>query len=480
MAFIKLVSPSGWDFDRPSHVPIKLSSRGLVGHDRREFLKSASHEFANLVDTLAEELRRHDGDYEPVHGVALGATEAYGPNRNGDGFKEAVCRRSHPTFVKHARHYRNHKNKPPGNKAYGHVKASAYNDAMRRVELVTYLYKSAAAAERHGGYVADLELEKLARGEDIPTSMSARVPHDECSWCKNKARVREEYCTAEKCAAGGLADHMSHVVKVGGDLHHLHADNPEADWFDNSTVARGADRIAWGASADYLTKAASANGFVGLDGHKVVEAMGISAPLAVLMEATDPEAPRVKLAYALAALEAGPRAGDGVLLAFHEGVRGPAPEPPAPEKLAACLAALADEGCVLPLREFARLSGRGAEAAAASSLLPRVFTKSSSEALAAGHRGWPEQPDAASRAWAARCKEGYSLDAEQVERRSVLASLRGLSPLRPLVKSAGDSAGRPLAEAYASYQLAALERAARRDADFALTAVFSAYQNQSQ
>ena len=60
----------------------------------------------------------------------------------------------------------------------GQVKSSAYNDDMRRVELISFLYANKEAAERHGGAVADLELEKLAKDEDIPVSMSCRVPHD--------------------------------------------------------------------------------------------------------------------------------------------------------------------------------------------------------------------------------------------------------------------------------------------------------------
>ena len=31
MAHLKYISPAGWDFDRPIAVPIKASSRGLIG-----------------------------------------------------------------------------------------------------------------------------------------------------------------------------------------------------------------------------------------------------------------------------------------------------------------------------------------------------------------------------------------------------------------------------------------------------------------
>ena len=92
--------------DRPIVQRVKVSSRGLRGSDRSEFLKTASHEFVELIDRT-----KVAKDEEPIHLIALGASEAYGPNRNGDGFKEATCQKYHGTFKKYARWYRNHKNK---------------------------------------------------------------------------------------------------------------------------------------------------------------------------------------------------------------------------------------------------------------------------------------------------------------------------------------------------------------------------------
>ena len=174
MSMIKIVDPRGWEWDRPIVQRVKISSRGLRGADRAEFLKTASHEFVDLIDKtkLAK-------DEEPVHLIALGASECWGSNRNGDGFKEAACKKYHGTFVKYARWYRNHANKNP-KKSYGYIKASAYNNPMRRVELLAMLNRTKEAAERNGGLVADQEMEKISRGEDIPVSMACRVPHDVC------------------------------------------------------------------------------------------------------------------------------------------------------------------------------------------------------------------------------------------------------------------------------------------------------------
>ncbi len=76
MAIIKLVSPSGWDFEQRIIEPIKVSSRGLIGNDRQEFLKRASHSFLPALDSV-----KFAKDEVPVHLIALGASEAYGPNR---------------------------------------------------------------------------------------------------------------------------------------------------------------------------------------------------------------------------------------------------------------------------------------------------------------------------------------------------------------------------------------------------------------
>jgi hypothetical protein len=41
MAMVKIISPSGWDFDAPIASTIKIASRGLTGADRSDFVKRA-------------------------------------------------------------------------------------------------------------------------------------------------------------------------------------------------------------------------------------------------------------------------------------------------------------------------------------------------------------------------------------------------------------------------------------------------------
>lgn len=71
-----------------------------------------------------------------LHVIAVGAYEGTGINRNGDFFREQECIRNHPYFVRAGRAVnRHHKNKPTDPK-YGDIKASAYNEAMKRIELI--------------------------------------------------------------------------------------------------------------------------------------------------------------------------------------------------------------------------------------------------------------------------------------------------------------------------------------------------------
>jgi hypothetical protein len=491
MALIKFVSPSGWDFDQRILEPIKVSSRGLIGADRSEFLKRASHAFLPSLDNI-----KFAKDEVPVHLIALGASEAYGPNRNGDGFKEATCRQHHDTFVKFAKFFRNHKNKAErGDPFFGVVKASAYNEDMRRVELLCALNAEKSAVDRNGGFVADTELEKIARGEDMPVSMACRVPHDVCSFCKHAARNRDEYCTTEKCAAGGCRENLTRLVKVAGDLHHLHVDNPNPTWFDISRVFRPADRIAYGAKADYLTKAASDQGIFEFQDY-IKMAEHSTAPLDVILYQSgqhgfwsEKHAAQIRLGYGLAALEKINGAGDATT---YRAVATPAFPV---EKLAAfgtvqCdtqLAALADRKIILNLRDYARLSGREANVKSAASILPGIYTRMTNDEslplrVESGACAFIEKTaNGSSRMLAATLTAEHSLSQAAVMDRSFLSCIREQPAPAIIVyeKSAScDDVAEGLAKDYAMYKLASLWRLAAADADFPLTVKLSLRQNQ--
>ena len=241
--FIKVVDNSSWDFPEPKSELIKIASNGLIGEDRRSFVKRAG---ASLLDKV-DEIDFKPGEI-PVHLIAVGATEAYGPNRNGDGFSKKACKDFHKYFVKDAKFYRNHKNTDPS-KSYGIVKASAYNEKMDRIELIVALNGDEKAAKANGGLVADKEMEKLASGKDVSVSMACRVPYDVCSYCGNKAVTRDDYCddveNGGHCKAGGLKHNMCKTASVDGKIVRLYADNTKPMFFDISNVVIPADRIAY-------------------------------------------------------------------------------------------------------------------------------------------------------------------------------------------------------------------------------------------
>ena len=133
MSMIKVIQPHSQDFSEPVATLIKISSRGIIGTDKQELVKRAGAEFAHKLENI-----KFAKDEVPVHMIAIGATEDYGPNRNGDGFTRDCCRNYHQTFEKFARFYRDHANKNPA-KSFGIVKASAYHEPMRRIELVVAL-----------------------------------------------------------------------------------------------------------------------------------------------------------------------------------------------------------------------------------------------------------------------------------------------------------------------------------------------------
>lgn len=492
MAHIKYISPAGWDWDRPVAVPMKWSSRGLVGTDRQEFIKTAGHAFDHLFDRI-----KIAADEIPVHLIALGASEFYGPNRNGDGFKMAACKANHDTFVKFARYFNNHKNKPEkGHPHFGIIKASAWNDAMKRVELILALNAEKSACVRNGGFVDEKALEKLASDQDLPVSMACRVPFDVCSWCGNKAATRKQYCTPEKCAAGGCKDNLARLIKVAGDMHHLHVDNPFPVWFDISRVFRPADRIAWGAKADWLTKAAADNGLFELAA-AIKMAEDDSAPLEVILYQdgvpstwTIKMAAQAKLAYGLAKLEEHNLGGPEQYRAFTAAIQRPFPVEvlgePGTTKCAEGLGALADRKIILSLRDFARLAGKEESYEKAAQHVPGVYGRmiedgtldrrieqnkfQLSEKLAAS----------AQRAAANLNAEEHSLEKEAVCHRTELAAIRGNAlpdPKTVFEKTAEDVDGENLARDYAIYKIAALQRIASFDLNFPLTVRYALRQN---
>lgn len=177
------------------------------------------------------------------HIVIVGTQEHFGPNRNGDGFpRQGLIKRSN-TFVTHGHMFREHNNRSPKFKI-GDIKAAAFNPGLHRTELILWGDCEKAAAE-----YADARA-----GKELSYSMSCRIPWDKCSCCHHQAPSPEFYC-----------DHLQNdMLKYLPEFEkYAFAENWQPTFFDASTVARPADRIAhyleYRFGDDAMAKAASSN-----------------------------------------------------------------------------------------------------------------------------------------------------------------------------------------------------------------------------
>lgn len=193
-----------------------------------EIVKSASElgkQAATIFHMEYEQLAPPKG-MTGIHLVALGDSDAYPMNRNGDLFPKEACVKYHQTFVKHGHVYQHHRNKDP-KKSIGQIKAAAYNPDMHRVEL--YIWADNEKAAEH--------LERLEKTGEVSFSMACKVPFDRCSACGS---IRERPGDPGEC------DHIKYSLgKVAEDGTQYGTYNDEPTWFDISFVGRPADRIAW-------------------------------------------------------------------------------------------------------------------------------------------------------------------------------------------------------------------------------------------
>jgi len=212
----------------PSYLPIHS----------RVFEKTASEIYIpdRLIKAAASLSPREDGRY--VHVNAVGAQEAWGSNKNGDLFWEwsllkgspppsvqsLLSKRGLPTppeygigiFETYAYPFVLHNNKHPDLSIGEKVICAAYNEKMRRGELIVFIFKNKAP---------DL-VDMIDRGQPIPWSMGCKVPFDVCSICKNTARNRDQYC-----------DHLRTLLNVTlPDGRKVAAENWFPRFFDISRV----------------------------------------------------------------------------------------------------------------------------------------------------------------------------------------------------------------------------------------------------
>jgi len=251
----KHVDVGSWDFGVKTAEIIPVSSRGLTMSDGNAFFekRAGSHEFRDVLDRM-----KLAKDEIPVHLIAMGSTESYGPNKNNDGFKTAMLKRDHPTFVSNAHVFYHHDNKDPKN-AFGKVAASLFNDEMDRAELLVLLNGSKEAAEKNGGKVAPQEdVDLLNAGGELPWSMGIGVPSDLCENCKNAAPTVDDYCEEHECIHPETKKQRfgckSGLGKTAEDGFVQYVDNPKGRFKDISRVSSPADRTAYGGKVDYASE----------------------------------------------------------------------------------------------------------------------------------------------------------------------------------------------------------------------------------
>lgn len=214
---------------------------------------------AGLTRDLFEKEAKPDKDHQAILLLALGDYERYGWNRNGDSFPKSACQKYHDTFVKHGHVYHRHANKDP-KKSKGHIKLSAYNEGMGRIELLIHAHR-----EKNAEF-----LDRLEKQGEVSFSMACKVPVDRCSVCNTlrKSAADPKGCDHIRKSLGKLAENGVYTGTF----------NDDPTFFDISFVDRPADRVAWS-----LAKAASVTEIVDSATMALHEGIYVPASVALAM-----------------------------------------------------------------------------------------------------------------------------------------------------------------------------------------------------
>lgn len=219
---------------------LQVASPTVIPLDNYELIKTAT--ISEIVDFIRNIPK--DPDKTKLLVIAMGASDFYGPNKNGDYFAEEELLPAHTTF-EDAHFFRHHINKDPA-KSYGNVLKSFYNDKMHRVELIIDIINAKAPET----------VQKIKQGVPIAVSMGCRVKYDICSICGNEAPTRGHYC-----------DHAKfQMCEIMSDGKQVWVYNPNPKFFDISEVFRPADRMGWS-----IKKVAQVNRKLSADFGEIVE-----------------------------------------------------------------------------------------------------------------------------------------------------------------------------------------------------------------
>lgn len=191
--------------EQPASIPI-------FGPNEDHFEKTASQLIILPAVTDFIKKLKPLPDCQYVLVSALGASEYYSSNVNGDAFSEEAlihCPEGwtgkplididlardwpygFPTFYG-GNPFGYHRNKS-SDLSYGGVELAVWNPHMKRVELVLRVEKDKCVS-RGGSGIWD----KLLQGVDVPVSMGAKVPWDRCSICTDMKLYKEALATFDK------------------------------------------------------------------------------------------------------------------------------------------------------------------------------------------------------------------------------------------------------------------------------------------
>lgn len=200
----------------------------FVLEEEKGYLTKTANEYHPVIAAYVNEAKKIPGVMQILL-TALGATEFWGPNVNGDGFREVMLAHPGPdygfeTFKHHAHVFKHHVNKDPLT-SYGKVLLAVYNPVYHRVELIIGVDEAKAP---------DI-INRMESGDYPVWSMGCKIPYDVCSICGNKAPTRKQYCEH-------LRYMLNQIDPETGRL--VYADNIHPKFFDISYVLVPADKTA--------------------------------------------------------------------------------------------------------------------------------------------------------------------------------------------------------------------------------------------
>jgi len=200
--------------------------------DPRNFFKTAAAK--DYMPELQEFLSKLKPDNVHIYVLinAMGASEWYGQNSNGDIWEEDQISHDgedhgYKTFLK-GHYFRHHVNDHPKH-AIGDIVFSGYHCPMHRLELVTRLSPKKAPKTA----------ERVRNGEFLPHSIGIKVAGDICTVCDQFSTKVADYCSHLRQQMGDVLTRGPRAgLKVG-------ARNIKPRGFDISEVLIPADKTSW-------------------------------------------------------------------------------------------------------------------------------------------------------------------------------------------------------------------------------------------